>query len=200
MRTVITDNVMPQTGQTIKDTYTTSTTNWTGGRPFLFRTTVGKEYQAYHIEAMAIAVATNGDLRRYCGKKRWFVGNAGTVNDLRQWQTETVFQSSSLTTNQCPLALVNLSNSLDNWEASTSYSVGDAIKTSSDKAYLCVTSGTSASSGSGPSGSGAEVNGTARFVYVSDWEQDKGGFALFVSGESGLNLDWSISVELISAN
>ncbi len=200
MRVVITDNVMPQTGQTIKDTYTTSTSNWSGGRPFLFKATVGKDYQAYHIEAMAIAVATNGDPRRYCGKKRWFIGNAGAANALQQWQTDTVFESTGLTSNGCPLALINLSNSLDNWKASTSYVAGDAIKTSSNKAYLCVTSGTSASSGSGPSGSGAEVNGTARFVYVSDWEQNKGGFALFVSGESDLNLDWSISVELISAN
>ena len=57
------------------------------------------------------------------------------------------------------------------WQASKAYAVGDVITNDSGKVYTCDRAGTSASSGNGPTGTGADINDPdvngARWDYTS---------------------------------
>ncbi len=57
------------------------------------------------------------------------------------------------------------------WKASTAYAVGDIVTNDSGKVYTCDRAGTSASSGNGPTGTGADINDPdvngARWDYTS---------------------------------
>ena len=54
------------------------------------------------------------------------------------------------------------------WQASKAYVVGDIVTNDSGKVYTCDTAGTSASSGNGPTGTGANItDGSARWDYTS---------------------------------
>jgi hypothetical protein len=57
------------------------------------------------------------------------------------------------------------------WQANTAYAVGDIVTNDSGKVYTCDRAGTSASSGNGPTGTGADINDPdtngARWDYTS---------------------------------
>lgn len=54
------------------------------------------------------------------------------------------------------------------WAQSTAYVQYDAVYVASGPMYVCITAGTSASSGAGPSGTAADItDGTAHWAYVA---------------------------------
>lgn len=55
------------------------------------------------------------------------------------------------------------------WNTGTPYTVGTFVRTSTPRIYVCITAGTSAGAGTGPSGVGSDiVDGTVHWRYVGD--------------------------------
>ena len=195
MRTVVSGNAMPQAGTTIDDTYTTNTTGYSGGLPFLFPVTTAALSTAFLVSVNAVGVATNGGNEIIVRQER-YVLRTNSSGVLSQPHNELIYELNNLNSNECPSKLILLNGNGASFSATTAYAAG-AYFVSGGNVYLCITTGVS--SGSAPTHtSGAAMNGTARFIYVA--AEDADSFTVFVSGDSGVDLDWSVNVKLVSAN
>jgi hypothetical protein len=195
MRTVVSDNTMPQAGTTIDDTYTTSTTGYAGGQPFLFNVATTAPEQTYLIYINASAASTNGTNKVIASEERYVIRTT-TASNLSDPHQEVIYRLNNLTSNKCPIKLILLNGGGNTFQGDNAYSAGDYFVSASN-IYLCITSGTSSASAPTHT-SGAQLNGSARFIYVAP--EDVDALTVFVSGDSGVDLDWSVDVKLVSAN
>ena len=68
-------NVMPQKGTTIDESFTTTTSGYSGGAPFIGEFTMGKTEQMSVIEARIVGVSNNGSDQYVAREHRTVLGN-----------------------------------------------------------------------------------------------------------------------------
>ena len=195
LRMFVGDNILPQKGSTVSESYTTTTSGYAGGTPFIGSFTLGTTEQVAVIEARIVGVSTDGSDEHIAREHRtvFKTGSGGTISRVADNLIRSV---STLPSNSYPTVVIPLNANGNAWAATTAYAAGDYV-TASGNVYLCITAGTSGATAPTHT-SGAALNGTARFVYVA--ASDNNQFAVFVSGDSGVELDWTANIKLVTAN
>lgn len=187
---------MPQKGTTISETYTTTTTNYAGGLPFIGTFVLGTEEQVAVVELRAVGVSTDGNDKHVAREQRVVLKTGLSPSAVSVISENLIRNLNNLSNNEFPTAIVPLNASGNTWASTTAYSAGDYVETGGN-IYLCITAGTSGSTAPTHT-NGAALDGTVRWLYVG--AQSDSQFVVCLSGENGVNLDWSADVKIITAN